>query len=324
MLRGKQPTDRNPNETIFNNIEDCDDVWTQLLYTIVGKNNNGSVIYWGGNRNHKFKNNFYEIRVKCLNDYKTNVNPDVIFARGGFSEYHSFLSRYKKSFKIYYGAGKRFLPQKGFYDYNLILVDSKEQLLYAKQKFPNIPSELLIKPAPDNIMFYNNSNKIFDICFPANGSQHKFKGHKFVFNSIPSEYKVLNLGNNSGLVRPENITIKRVLRKNIAQEYNKCKIGIVCCENNIDSCPRVIPEMLSCGLPIVVLKGLHFNSELYINEKTGILSDKCNFWENVKYLLDNISKYDPKKYYDENLTLKHSSCNIKEKILNITNGVIDI
>jgi len=42
-------------------------------------------------------------------------------------------------------------------------------------------------------------------------------------------------------------------------------MGIVAVDSEIDSCPRVIPELLACGLPIVVLDKARFWKDKYIN-----------------------------------------------------------
>ena len=321
LLRGKQPTDRDPSETIFNRIDEVDDMWTQLLYSMLGENDEGYVAYWGGNRSHKLAENLTEIRVHDFKSIEFPFTPNVILCRGGFSEYHKVLKRYPNAFKIYYGAGKRYLPQKGFTDYQLILQDSFEQLRKCKALYPDIPVSLFVKPAADNIMYpYDNARKkVYDVCFPANGSQYKIKGHEFVYNSnIP--YSILNLGNDSPCTKPTNVVSHRVLRKDIAKEYAKCKCGIVCTSSAVDSCPRVIPEMLACDLPIIVLEGVRFWCDKYINEKTGIIASKDNFWNAVDYVLNNLDKFKPREYYLDQLSLKKSAFEINNTINAVKDG----
>ncbi len=183
------------------------------------------------------------------------------------------------------------MPQKGFTNYNLIIQDSVPQIRKCKSVYPDIPMSLFIKPAPDNIMVPYDREKSYHICFPANGSQYKIKGHEFVYSTVPSRLNVLNLGNGSPCKKPSNVVSHRVLRKDIAKEYSKCKCGIVCSNASVDSCPRVIPEMLACNLPIVVLDSVRFWEDKYINEKTGIIASKENFWSAVEYVLDNLDKF---------------------------------
>lgn len=315
LLRGQVPRDRDPKEIIFEKIEDCDDVWTQLVFHMLSENDLGEVWYWGGKRKYQFTKQFIERWIPDFNHYQSQFNPDVIFCRGGFSEYHSVLNRYPNAFKIYYGAGRRFLPQPGFSNYNLILQDSQEQLNICQNKYPNIKSSLFIKPAADNIFYPKEVEKIYDVCFPANGSQENIKGHKFVFQTAPKELKILNLGNNTRKTEyPRNVRRKRVLKSQMAEEYSRCKVGIVCCSGKVDSCPRVIPEMLACGLPIVVLNEVRFWKEKYITEQTGVISNKDNFWNNVREVLQNYQNIDTKVYYKKNLSLEKSANFIKNMI----------
>lgn len=315
MLRGQVPQDRNPQEIVFDKIEDCDDVWSNLFYSMLSNNDKGELWYWNGTRTKRFAHNFIERWLPTFQKHIIDFVPDVIFCRGGFQEYHDVLKRFPKAIKIYYGAGRRFLPQPGFYNYDIILQDSLEQVKICKEKFSEALITLFIKPASDNIMYPINAEKEYNVCFPANGGQ-TFKGHKFIYKTIPKDIKLLNLGNNPHKYKyPNNVTSYRVLRTEIAQHYAKCKVGIVAVNSNIDSCPRVIPELLASGLPIVVLDTVRFWKDKYIvSGVTGELATKDNFWQVVRYVLRNLNKYDSRKYYKENLSLSIAAKFLKGKI----------
>lgn len=330
MLRGQVPIDRNPQEIVFDNIEDLDDVWSLLFFMMLGDNDYGELWYWGGKREKKFAYNFVERWMYSFNDFdigKINpcnprFTPDAIFCRGGFKEYHYVLKRFPRAIKIYYGAGNRFLPQPGFYDYDIILQDSPEQLEICRQEFPDVLSTLFIKPAADNIFYpMPEIKKEYDVCFPANGAQ-PFKGHKFVYDTVPKDIKLLNLGNNPRNYKyPENVTSYRVLRSNMAENIAKCRVGIVVVQSQVDSCPRVIPEMLACGIPIVVLEDIRFWKGKYmvsaanpnIDEATGELANRENFWDTVRAVLKH-DYYNPRKYYEENLSLNHAAEFLRRRI----------
>jgi len=316
MLRGQVPQDRNSQEIVFDRIENCDDVWTQLFFALLKKDDCGELWYWGGTREKKFADNFTERWIPSFQTYKGNFIPDVVFCRGGFQEYHSILRRFPNSIKIYYGAGRRFLPQRGFYDYDIILQDSQEQVKICNMHYPELLTTLFVKPAPDNLFFpMPEIEKKYDVCFPANGSQ-PFKGHEFVYNTISSDIKLLNLGNNSNRFKyPNNVTAYRVLKSEMPKHIAKCKVGIVTVSSKIDSCPRIISELLACGLPIIVLEDVRFWKEKYIvSGATGELATEENFWDVVKYVLNNVDKYTPRKYYEKNLSLKIAAKFLLEKI----------
>lgn len=322
MLRGQVPQDRNPQEIVFDKIEQVDDMWTQLFFAMVKDDDHGELWYWGGKRKHKFSNNFVERWVPSFQTYGGSFKPDVIFCRGGFKEYHYVLNQFPKAIKIYYGAGRRFLPQLGFSDYDIILQDSPEQLEISKSKFPDVFSTLYVKPAAENIFYPIQAEKEFDVCFPANGAQ-PFKGHKFVYNTVPNHIKLLNLGNNPRNYKyPANVTSYRVLRTDVAKHMAKCKVGIVAAEGVIDSCPRVVSEMLACDIPIIVLDSVRLWKDKYIESvyssrspnATGEWSSAQNFWSTVEYVLKNLNLYRPRKYYDEYLNLSKAAEFLREKI----------
>jgi len=323
MLRGQVPQDRNQQEIVFDTIEEVDDMWTQLFFTMLNDDDYGELWYWGGERVKQFKSNFVEKWTRPFHEYDIKYPkcidpgfiPNVIFCRGGFPEYHPILKRFPKAVKIYYGAGRRFLPQPGFFDYDIILQDSIEQVELCKEKFPEALTTLFIKPAADNIFYPIECKKKYDVCFPANAVQ-TFKGHKFVYGTVPKDIKLLNLGNRNDRYKyPSNVTSYRALRTEMYKNISKCKVGIVAANSSIDSCPRVIPEMLACGIPIVVLNGTRFWNEKYIiSGLTGEFSDENNFWKVVKHVLNNVDNYNPGKYYERNLSLNNAAKFLRGKI----------
>ena len=124
FLRGQVPTDRDPKEIVFDKLEDCDDVWTQLAYYLLRDSDKGEIWYWGGGRKHRFKPNFLERWLPSFDNDIPNYKPSVIMCRGGFQEYNSIIRRFPKAFVIYYGAGTRFIPRSNADRYDLILQDS--------------------------------------------------------------------------------------------------------------------------------------------------------------------------------------------------------
>lgn len=317
LLRGAVPNDRDPKEIIFDSIKKCDDVWSNLLYAMLDKEDYGEIWYYNGlYREHNLASNLVERWIPDFKMYKTNFIPDVIFARGAFFEYNPVLYRFVDAISMAYGAGRRYLLQPGFQDYDIILQDSPEQVEICKQRFPNTEITLFIKPAPDNLFFpCPEIKKEYGICFPANGAQ-LFKGHSMIYTTIPSWFSLLNLGNNPrNFKHPSNVTSYRVLKSDMSKHIAKCEIGIVAVRADIDSCPRVIPELLACGLPIVVLDTVRFWKEKYVVPGvTGELANENNFWSVVQHVLENVAKYTPRKYYEENLSLKVAAEFLRGKI----------
>jgi len=315
FLRGQVPQDRDPKQIMFNDINECDDVWTQLAYNMLSDNDNGELWYWNGKREMRYSEKFIERWVPDFGKAKPILEPDVIFARGGFKQYDVVLKKYPKAFKIYYGAGRRFLPQSGFKSYDLILVDTETQKKKAAKEFPKSRIELLVKPASDNIFKPQKGVIKSDAIFCANEHSKGIKGHEFVLNNFPSDMKMTQLGIVKGKTKNRfpNIDFKGwVPRKDVVRMYSEVKFAIVWCRGNFDSCPRVIPEALACNCPLLIFDETTFWHEKYINKETGIFANKSNFAEKCKWMNDHYHELNPKKYYDNNLSLKISANRIRE------------
>ena len=316
FLRGQVPQDRDPKQIMFDRIEDCDDLWTQLAFYL-SKQGSGELWYWNGKRKVRYADNFIERWIPNFKITKYDFKPDVIFTRGGFKDYDSVLKRNPQAFKIYYGAGKRFYPNKMFNDYNLILVDTQKQLNKVRSILPNVKSDLIIKPVAENIFKpVSNQEKKYDIILVGNYNPRVDKGHDFAFKRIPRHYKVLCAGIVPKKIRRKypNVDFTGWLPRNeLPKLYAQSKIAIICC-GTIDSCPRVIPEAIACNCPILVLDRINFSHEKYITKQTGKLTNENNF---VKDLSDMIKEYrnlSPNNYYRENLSLEISSKRILENL----------
>ena len=315
FLRGQVPTDRDPRQIIFDNLSDCDDMWTQLASKIGDEYS--EIWYWGGTRKVRYRKNFVERWVPNFATYKSEFKPDVIFARGGFKQYDCILDRYPQAYKIYYGAGRRFFPTSRFTKFNLILNDTPNQVKITKSKFPLSRVELLIKPAADNIFRHKQCSKEYDVIMVANEQPKKdIKGHRFASLHIPSQYKFIKVGIPLKTTIKEHPHIKFtgwVKRSEVSDYYNKSKVAIVCCDK-VDSAPRVISESLACGCPVLALSGVHFWQDMYINEKTGMICNENNFVEKLKFMVDNYEQFEPHTYYKDNLSLDVAANRIKSII----------
>lgn len=322
FLRGEVPQDRNPQEIVFDRIEDVDDFWTRWVYAMTEPEDETELWYWHGLREKEFAHNFTERWVPSFATYRNDFVPDIIICRGGFQQFHPVLERFPSVFKVYHGAGHRFLPQPGFYDYDLVIYDFPEGVEIGKEKFPNMAHSNFVKSAVDNLFYpIPDVEPEYDVCFPANGPQARWKGHEFVYGTVPSDIKVLNLGFPSRFKVPKNVTSYRVLRTDMAKNIAKCKMGIITL-HNIVGLPRTLPELLACGKPIVMLDEAKIWEDKYIERvtssrypfSTGETASREDFWDTVRFVLSHLDLYDARKYYELNLTMEHAAKFLKDKI----------
>ena len=314
FLRGSVPKDRDPQQIMFDKLEDCDDYWTQLARQL-SLNDYGEIWYWGGHRKVRFADNFVERWVPDYGTYKSKFNPNVIFCRGGFSQCDPVLKKFPQAFKIYYGAGNRIYPQSEFKSYNLFLVDTPSQMSKVKSQTSH-RVELLIKSAAENIFYPRQQKKEYDVIFSSNEHKKGIKGHGFILPSFPEDLKMIQVGIVSKKTRAayKNIHFTSwIPRKNIPDLYAKAKIAVVCCTNR-DSCPRVIPESLACNCPLLILDSVNVWRGKYINEKTGQIASEANFYEVMREMLESYREYEPYKHYNDNLSLLLSAERIRKMI----------
>jgi len=306
FLRGSiPPKSEHPEKLLYDSVVNCEDVWTQLFYYMLKVlGGRGELLYQGGNRRFEVDSAFAEVWCPSFKEYVPPFKPDLIICRGGFPYYDSIVERYPKAKKVYYGAGRRFYPI-GYDEYDLFLVDSERQRekIISRRKRAMLllkPAALLFKPI--------NVEKKYDVCFMANASQAKIKRHRLFLRALAgSELKVLNLGNkDSKLIKlGKQLGVNVVwggwfLRKELPQKISQCKVG-VCCSTGYDSCPRVIPEYLACGLPVVATKNMNFWHNKYINKRTGLLVSDGKLLEAIKQVIAR--KLNPINYYRRYLSL---------------------
>ena len=307
FLRGALPRkSEHPEKLLYDSIAGCEDMWTQLFYYLVQElGARGELLYQGGDREFVVDSTFVERWVPSLSKCEPIQQPNLIVCRGGFPYYDKFVKRFPRASKVYYGAGKRFYPTTGYESYDLFLVDSRSQL--KKICGRGRPASLYFKPAA--LLFKpEDVKKEFDVCFMANASQAKIKQHRLLLQSFAgSGVRILNLGNTNNdlvaLAKKLGVDIEWggwLPRKDLPKEISKCRVG-VCCSTSYDSCPRVIPEYLACGLPVVVVSGMNLWYSKYIVPETGMSVAGNKLLYGVKELLKR--KLNVVEYYNRHLSM---------------------
>lgn len=303
LLRGQVPRDRDPRQIMFDSLDECDDVWTQLA-AAMASGGYGEVWYWGGERTVEYRDGFTERWLPDLGGAGHDFDPDIILARGGFREYDAVLRRHPRAFKVYYGAGRRSVPTVSA-GYDLVLVDSPEQLAEAEAKLPGVRSSLFVKPAAENVFRPRPGPKEHDVIFVGNETGPDLKGHGFVLPNLPAGMRMVQVGIASEGLRaahPRVLFTGWIPRRDIPGLYGRAKAAICCC-GEVDSCPRVIPEALACDCPILVLDGVRLWRDRYITPETGLSAPRESFFDRLSWLVENHRSFTPYEYYRRNLSL---------------------
>lgn len=322
LLRQKVPPDK--GRITFVNLNEVDDMWIQLFYQIHRKLDIKSSEVWmwgGGPRYIEYEKCFVE---KWFPEYPVDKQFDFIFSRGGFPQYLPILKVNPQALKLYYGAiyKDRFNPRAigDYTNYDIVLADSQvqfEQLIesgYNAHKF--------IKPACENIFKPFDQEKTFDVLFVANATQKDTKGHEWFFREMKGTgLRILQIGNlDRGVLALAsslglNIEFTGQLSRSLLPLLAcRAKVGI-CCSTG-DSCPRIIPEMLAMGIPIVVKKSDRlFLWDDYFADPCSVLVEEKDFVEALVNHVNNFESFNARKFYLDNFTLEESSNRLVEVLM---------
>jgi hypothetical protein len=206
---------------------------------------------------------------KYIQKWVTNFNktfdypkPDISYWRGGFQEYDQVTKTNPNHFglKLYIGTGKRIYPQYGG-QYDCYLQEDVKDFDVNKPCLP------FYKTASPYIFHPLENIKVqYDICWPANFTQNKYKGQDYFMNLVGhcpklKSLRIIHCGNKpevgKKMAKKYNVTnIKfagHVDRPTLNKYLNESKFGL-CLSNREDGCPRVATEILMSGTPMILRK----------------------------------------------------------------------
>jgi len=250
-------------------IKNCHDYYMLFPLWLLQANHFDEITIWRLTDKKKDPIIFDINGKKYIQRWITNFNktftypvPDMSFWRGGFKEY----DRVTKSrpdhfgFKIYLGAGQRINAQWGG-KYDLFLMEDDNDLKKNPGTHPyyKTASPFVFHPYKNN----DDSNH-WDICWPCNFTQIKYKGQEFFIKKISKSkelrnLKIIHCGNKPEVGKKlckkyevKNITFTGpVDRKRLNHFLNISKFGLNL-SNRIDGCPRVSTEVLMSGTPLII------------------------------------------------------------------------
>jgi len=249
--------------------------------------------------------------VKNFSETLKYPSPDTSFWRGGFLEYDQAVSMNPKhfGFKLYLGAGRRVFSQYGG-QYDIYLIEDERDY---NKKYKCLPFYKTASPE----IFYPLGHKIdWDICWPANFTQSRYKGQgEFIKLIGKSKYlqklKIVHCGNKSeigkNLCKKNNVTnidfAGHIPRPLLNRYLNKSKFGLNL-SNLKDGCPRVSTEILMSGTPLIVKDTVRL---LKYFKSSGVI--EVNNDNIVSQIKDSISNYVTIKRETLNATFNHLSFN---------------
>ena len=200
--------------------------------------------------------------VKSFDEVHNHPAAEYSLFRGGFPEYDKAININPEHFgkKLYLGTGKRIYPQYGG-QYDILLQEDEKDFNASRNCLP------FYKTASPEIFHPLNNTKVeYDICWPANFTQNRYKGQEFFMNVVGhcpklKRLKIIHCGNKPEIGRKMakkyNVTnikfMGSVDRPTLNKYLNQSKFGLVL-SNRKDGCPRIATEILMSGTPLMIRK----------------------------------------------------------------------
>lgn len=236
---------------------------------------------------------FIQRWVHNFNETFDYPSPEISFWRGGFKVYDQVTKVKPKHFglKLYLGAGRRQFSQYGG-KYDAYLMEDERDFRHDYKCIP------FYKTASPRIFFPVQTEKSWDICWPCNWTQIRYKGQEFFIKKISEnkplqKLKIVHCGN-----RPEvgkkmakkygvkNIEfIGSVERPKLNSILNRSRLALNL-SNIQDGCPRISTEVLMSGTPLILRDTTRLLK--YYRKHTINILDKTI----VKEIIRALSNYD--------------------------------
>lgn len=239
---------------------------------------------------------YYQRWVRNFIQTLKYASPDISFWRGGFKEYDDMTRFHLEhfGFKLYLGAGRRIFPQWNG-NYNVFLLEDRSDFVknlncipFYKTASPEIFKPLGIK------------QKKYDICWPCNFEQIKYKGQKLFLNTVAScpylkSLKIVHCGNKQevGKQMCKNLNIHNIeflghiSREKLNEVLNQSKFGLNL-SNEQDGCPRVSTEILMSGTPLIIRNTTRLLP--YFKKKGVVEVTGDNIIRKISFAMKNYSK----------------------------------
>jgi len=256
-------------KTLEEFVENCHDYYMLLLIWLLKKGYIDTAVVWRLTDTPIKDINFFvngrmfsQRWVRDFSEVYNYPSPEYTLFRGGFPEYDKVVNEKPKHFgkKLYLGTGKRIYPQYGG-QYDCYLQEDVKDFDVNKPCLP------FYKTASPYIFHPLENIKVkYDICWPANFTQNRYKGQDYFMNLVGhcpklKSLRIIHCGNKpevgKKMAKKYNVTNIKfaglVDRPTLNKYLNESKFGL-CLSNRQDGCPRVATEILMSGTPMILRK----------------------------------------------------------------------
>lgn len=193
-----------------------------------------------------------------------------------------------RCFRVHVAALRSGLARQDNYGADCYLVDD--------EKFLDDRSMLYVPVVNTRTIFPDNSIKKRDFIYLA--KNYRGKRHDIIVNAVrgtdltghlhPVDSSKLDLSNT-------NITATNLNEADVLDLLRTSRISVYPGDNT--SNPAAMWECVAAGLPIVVNENIKGGKHLVVPGVTGELASEDNFYDVMKYVLENRESYRPREYF---------------------------
>jgi Glycosyl transferases group 1 len=218
--------------------------------------------------------------------------PEMSLWRGGFREYDDITKFHPEHFgmKLYLGTGQRTYPRYGG-EYDVILQEDEQDFRPGHNCIP------FYKTASPHIFKRNVFSIRWDICWPCNFTQIRYKGQNEFIDAVASspslqKLSIVHCGNKpeAGKAMCLRSKVKNIKflgwksREELCNILNQSKFGL-CMSNRNDGCPRVATEILMTKTPMIISEKTRL---LPSYKKNGVVEvNDRNIEEKILWAMEN-------------------------------------
>jgi hypothetical protein len=287
-----------------------DDIfWRRAFVLKEPSGNEKGVVLLKFNETFSMLNKLYDVK-KIIQDYY------IVFERSYYGICAPEILQYIEHRESNFIVGASLKEDKGFLDrlnMNLIACDFASNTWVDDRKFK-----------------YRKTEKVFDAILIAVWDD--IKRHSILFSAVSkindSNYRICLIGRRWGrdrnyieeLISYYGISERVDIFEGIPQDevnslLNKSKVNLLLSIREGGN--KSIVEGFFADVPAIVLDDVMGINRLWINESTGKISTKADLKDNLLWFRNNYSKFNPRKWAEENISCKISTAKLEQAIKRI-------
>jgi glycosyltransferase involved in cell wall biosynthesis len=297
-------------------IAELDCIYTHMAIRLGERLGDGGEI-WLYNKQHETEHNYTATFVERWGRWLNapSFNPEIVLIHGNLKIYQNPMSRTPGAIRVMFIDGTQ---PKRLGNIDLIWIDDERQRKSCQRVYPEARIELFIKPALDSLFRpVATPVKDIDVLFAGGIRSHQLGPMRKLLRCLSKHISITHVGPPQIKMRkhPKLRVLGNKMRWEMPELYSRAKCFIYLGHG---SCPRVVPEALACGCPVLALRELPLWHEKYIVSKTGMLCDDLtDMADKIHWMQSHYTEFDPHQHYMQTLSFEHAYSRFESVVLEV-------